>query len=55
MKLPDEIDHYVRNMRYEKVTEGKSMAQVIKYYNDDKTYYLKIEKSNNEVVREHEI
>lgn len=52
MKLPIELAKLLEGMDCIIDDEGKSKAQVIKYYDMNKTYYLKIELINNEVERE---
>lgn len=55
MKLPKNIECYVENMRSKKDKEGMSSASVYEFFDESKTYYLKIEKRNEEVIREHEM
>jgi aminoglycoside 3'-phosphotransferase-3 len=55
MYLPKEIEQCVVNMQCYKDKEGKSNASVFQFYDDNKTYYLKAEKRNEEVVREQEL
>lgn len=52
MKLPKELENLLAGMDWVEDNEGMSKAKVIKYYDNKKTYYLKIEKLNKEVERE---
>jgi len=52
MKLPKELENLLAGMAWVEDNEGMSKAKVIKYYDNKKTYYLKIEKLNKEVERE---
>lgn len=52
MSLPKELEDLLTGMEFTKDNEGMSKAQVIKYYDKNKTYYLKIEKVDSDVERE---
>ena len=52
LKLPQIIQKYTKDMLYKKNEVGCSSASLYHYTNNDKNYYLKIEKTNS--VFEHE-
>ncbi|HWT74262.1 MAG TPA: APH(3') family aminoglycoside O-phosphotransferase [Mobilitalea sp.] len=52
MSMPKELENLLEDMECIVDNEGKSKAQVKKYYDRNKTYYLKIERVNSEVERE---
>ncbi len=53
MYFPKEIDHFIKNMKCVKDSEGMSKADVYRLVESEKTYYLKIEIRSDETVREH--
>jgi aminoglycoside phosphotransferase len=52
MNLPTDLEKLLEGMECILDDEGMSKAQVIKYYDKNKTYYLKIEQIDSEVERE---
>ncbi|MDF2588521.1 MAG: aminoglycoside 3-phosphotransferase [Anaerocolumna sp.] len=52
MKLPKDLENILEGMECILDDEGKSKAQVTKYYDSNIVYYLKIEQVNSEVERE---
>jgi kanamycin kinase/aminoglycoside 3'-phosphotransferase-3 len=52
MSLPIELENLLEGMECIVDDEGQSRAQVKKYYDMNKAYYLKIEQVNSEVERE---
>jgi Aminoglycoside phosphotransferase len=52
MNIPKELENFLEGMECILDDKGKSKAQIKKYYDRNKTYYLKIEHVNNEVERE---
>ncbi|WP_454054292.1 APH(3') family aminoglycoside O-phosphotransferase [Clostridium sp. Marseille-Q7071] len=55
MYLPKEIKRIVVLMQSEECKEGMSRAKVIRYYDACKEFFLKIEKINDEVIREYDM
>jgi aminoglycoside phosphotransferase len=55
IRLPEELNMILDGMKCIVDNEGKSKAQVIKYYYNNKSYYLKIQQINDEVKREIEM
>lgn len=55
MHLPKDIKDIVIFMQSEECEEGMSRAKVIRYYDTCKELFLKIEKINDEVIREYEM
>lgn len=55
MYLPNKLEKILAGMHFEADKEGMSKAKVIKCFDMDKSYYLKIEKVNDEVIREYEM
>ncbi len=55
MYLPNKLEKILEGMHFEVDKEGMSKAKVIKCFDMDKSYYLKIEKVNDEVIREYEM
>lgn len=55
MYLPKDIKDIVVLMQSEECKEGMSRAKVIRYYDTCKEFFLKIEKINDEVIREYEM
>jgi len=52
MNLPKELEKLLDGMEHILDDEGMSTAQVTKYYDKNKSYYLKIEQVDSEVERE---
>jgi len=54
MNLPEKIESIVGGMKCQKAKTGLSKAKVFKFSDERKSYYLKIEDQNEEVIREYQ-
>ena len=55
MCFPKEVEFFIKDMKCVKDNEGKSKANIYKFSDWEKVYYLKVEKRNDESIREHEM